>query len=393
MTEMRNRFEMLGRILQEEGEEGRDWGIAGGRRERNGARQAIATSTPRRGGGDRSEMEVSQRERNADLEAGRNSKRTVDQRSPQAEELERNIRRKVNEFDMGELFEKILNQMEKEVENVVSTAQEGLKGPLKEGMEVVMAAMGRMMSGISDGMAQERIDRDSEILKIDDRLEKVEAKVKELESVADSLTENRIRNRVKESAEDMERKVGASMSSIRVMDMDLGILTDNKKEIVKATVDTVTKGTKEEDKLWLTNVLRRTRIVVLGKETQQRKVNGKDISTVPILFCCQNRLDAGDLDTLLRKAGMYPGFHWPEEILDFVAGVRSEVRKMGVDEKDNFIRIRPEERDGQVQIRADSKPKNGGRFVLKGIWRCPPANKYLWDGLTGLYTPRLVGRQ
>ena len=40
MTEMRNRFEMLGRILQEEGEEGRDWGIAGGRRERNGARQA-----------------------------------------------------------------------------------------------------------------------------------------------------------------------------------------------------------------------------------------------------------------------------------------------------------------------------------------------------------------
>jgi hypothetical protein len=133
--------------------------------------------------------------------------------------------------------------------------------------------------------------------------------------------------------------------------------------------------------------------VVLGKETQQRKVNGKDISTVPILFCCQNRLDAGDLDTLLRKAGMYPGFHWPEEILEFVAGVRSEVRKMGVDEKDNFIRIRPEERDGQVQIRADSKPKNGGRFVLKGIWRCPPANKYLWDGLSGLYTPRIVGRQ
>ncbi len=47
MTEMRNIFEMLGRILQEEGEEGRDWGIAGGRRERNGGRQAMA---PQRGG-------------------------------------------------------------------------------------------------------------------------------------------------------------------------------------------------------------------------------------------------------------------------------------------------------------------------------------------------------
>jgi hypothetical protein len=51
MTEMRNRFEMLGRILQEEGEESRDWGLAGGRKDRNGGRQAIATSTPQRGGG------------------------------------------------------------------------------------------------------------------------------------------------------------------------------------------------------------------------------------------------------------------------------------------------------------------------------------------------------
>lgn len=392
MAESRNRFEMLGRILQEEGEESRDWGLGGGRRERIGGQQAAATSTPLRGGGERVGMETSQAERTGEQLTERN-KRTVTQRSPQVEELERNTRRRLNEFDMGELFEKILSQMEQEMEKVVSTAHDEVRKPMKEGMSIVMAAMSKMMTGMSDGLAQERIDRDSEMLKVDDRLEKIEVKMKELEDVAESLTENRIRNRVRESAEEMERKVGAAMSSIRVMDMDLGLLTDNKKEIVKATVDTVRAGTKEEDKLWLSNVLRRTRIVVLGKETQQRKVNGKTISTVPILFCCQNRLDAGDLDTLLRKAGMYPGFHWPEEILDFVGGVRSEVRKMGVDEKDNYIRIRPEEKDGQIQIRADAKPKNGGRFVLKGIWRCPPANKYLWDGLAGLYTPRVVGRQ
>ncbi|MFN9904602.1 MAG: hypothetical protein ACK56F_00575, partial [bacterium] len=249
-----------------------------------------------RGGGERVGMETSQVERTGEQMTERN-KRTVTQRSPQVEELERNTRRRLNEFDMGELFEKILSQMEQEMEKVVSSAHEEVRKPMKEGMSIVMAAMSKMMTGMSDGLAQERIDRDSEMLKVDDRLEKIEVKMKELEDVAESLTENRIRNRVRESAEEMERKVGAAMSSIRVMDMDLGLLTDNKKEIVKATVDTVRAGTKEEDKLWLSNVLRRTRIVVLGKETQQRKVNGKTISTVPILFCCQNRLDAGDLDT------------------------------------------------------------------------------------------------
>ena len=132
---------------------------------------------------------------------------------------------------------------------------------------------------------------------------------------------------------------------------------------------------------------------MLGRKTERRTAGGRTINTVPILFCCQNRLDAGDLDTLLRRGGFFPGFHWPEEILPFVSGVRDEVKKSGVDDRDNYIRIRPEERDGVVQIKVDCKPKNGGRFTLKGVWRCPPLNNQLWDGLKGLYTPKIVGRQ
>jgi len=401
-----NRFELLGAVMSDENEEGRDWGIESRNSGRNGRISERNVRTPARGmdGGGRAGDRGTgmEREEQMDTAGGGNGaertreetrKRTVVERSPNADEEARNLRRRLNEFDVGETFQEIMEVMKREIASVVSHAQDGVKEPLREGLETVYLAVSKLMSKVNDGIAQERMDRDAEMLKVDDRIEKVEASVKHLEDVADSLTENRIMNRVKESAADMERKVSASMNNIRVMDIDLGIQTDNKKVIVKATIDAITGDTKQEDRMWLTSVLRRTRIVVLGKGTQQRLVNGKNINTVPILFCCQNKLDAGDLDTLLRRAGLYPGFHWPEEILPFLRGVRDEVKKMGVDDRHNYIRIRPEEREGGVQIRADCKPKNGGRFGMKGVWRCPPLNNHLWDGLKGLFTPKVVGRQ
>jgi hypothetical protein len=44
-----------------------------------------------------------------------------------------------------------------------------------------------------------------------------------------------------------------------------------------------------------------------------------------------------------------------------------------------YIRVRPEERGGIVQIRADVKEKNGGRFQAKAVWQCPPLNKDFWE--------------
>jgi len=396
----RNRFALLETVMQDEEEEGRDWGIGARKAPVSGrgkSPQATAsmTSTPVRNSG-RTDGRGENDTEVMDDEQGRDDnrrKRTVEERSPTAAEEERNLRRRLNEFDVGSSFTEIMDVMRAEMARTLSKAQEGVKEPLQEGFESVFRAVSKLMDKMSDGIAQERIDRDSEMMKMDDRVEKLEKSMTDLGNVADSLTDNRIRNRVKESAVEMEKKVGAAMQTIRVMDIDMRISTDNKREIAKATVDAVNAGTKTEDRKWLESVLRRTRIVVLGKGTQGRNINGKSINTVPILFCCQNTLDSGDLDILLRRAGYFPGFHWPEEILPFVKTIREEVVKMGVDERNNHIRVRPEERDGALQIRVDSKPKNGGRFVMKGVWRYPPLNKSLWEGLTGLYTPKVVGRQ
>jgi hypothetical protein len=112
---------------------------------------------------------------------------------------------------------------------------------------------------------------------------------------------------------------------------------------------------------------------------------------VPILLECQNKAEAFDLDSVLRQAGYFSTFHWPQEMVEFVNGVRNEVRKMGISDQTHYIRVRPEERGGNVQIRADIKEKKGGRFVPKAVWICPPANRQLWERINGLYEPRLLG--
>ncbi len=134
-------------------------------------------------------------------------------------------------------------------------------------------------------------------------------------------------------------------------------------------------------------------MVVLGRETENRKVDGKDVFTVPILFQCIDRQDVMLLDDVLRKAGLVPTFYWPDEILEFVGELKKEVRKEGSVEKDCWIRVRPEEEEGKVRVRVDTKPRSGGRFRLKGVWACPPLRRDLWEDVPGLYDPIWLERE
>ena len=128
-------------------------------------------------------------------------------------------------------------------------------------------------------------------------------------------------------------------------------------------------------------------MVVLGRETENRKVDGKDVFTVPILFQCTDKQDVMLLDDVLRNAGMFPIFYWPDEILEFVGELKKEVRKGGRMEQDCWIRVRPEEEEGRIRIRVDTKPMAGGRFKVKGLWKCPPLKKGLWDSVEGILDP------
>jgi hypothetical protein len=92
------------------------------------------------------------------------------------------------------------------------------------------------------------------------------------------------------------------------------------------------------------------------------------------------------LEGILRRAGYFSAFHWPTEIKEFVSTVREGLVRDGFGEP-FFIRIRPEEKGGEVLIRADVKRKDGGKFQTKGFWKCPPLEKAFWGMITGMYVP------
>jgi hypothetical protein len=106
----------------------------------------------------------------------------------------------------------------------------------------------------------------------------------------------------------------------------------------------------------------------------------------------QNKADTDDMDMMLRQAGYFPAFHWPSEMMEFVEGARDVLRREGYGDS-YFVRIRPEEKGGEMQIRADVKKKNGGKFTPKAFWKCPPLQKAFWPMITNFYEPRLVGQR
>jgi hypothetical protein len=141
----------------------------------------------------------------------------------------------------------------------------------------------------------------------------------------------------------------------------------------------VKEDTRLTDRKRLDILLRRTRIIVLGKGTTEIQTRGGRIHTVPILLEMRTEEDKRDMETILRGAGLYGSYHWPLAGLDFVKGVRDQVKKEGVSEERSYIRIRPEEREGRMQLRVDVKEKTGGKFMVFGTWEIPPLDKALWD--------------
>jgi hypothetical protein len=98
-------------------------------------------------------------------------------------------------------------------------------------------------------------------------------------------------------------------------------------------------------------------------------------------------------ENLLRKSKVFPTFHWPREMLNNVKVYRTVVADMGFSETDNYIRIRPEERDGCFKIRADVKPKSGSKFIPVASFDIPPADDNLKTSMEGWATPSWTSQQ
>ena len=77
--------------------------------------------------------------------------------------------------------------------------------------------------------------------------------------------------------------------------------------------------------------------------------------------------------------------------MGFIRRIRQE--DMEEARQERHYRFRPDVREGRVVIRMEVKPKSGGKFTLRGIWKCPPLDQELWGGMGDLYTPQVLGRR
>ncbi len=54
----------------------------------------------------------------------------------------------------------------------------------------------------------------------------------------------------------------------------------------------------------------------------------KEIEAVPELMFCHVRGEKEGLEEIIRKTGLNISFQWPQEMVEFVEGVREKVNKM-----------------------------------------------------------------
>jgi len=302
---------------------------------------------------------------------------------------ERKVNERRAEERMARLEEKC-QRMEKRAELAVAKAEKGVQ-ELENKAEVGLSKMKEVEERLNGELekVQEKV-QDMEERAQEEKVV-IEEKVKSVTANVDMALDEAVRCRLKESVVDMEGKMRVAMCGVKVGNLNIGQETDNKALIVRKVLGEVRKAAKREEAGKLDKVLRRTRVVVLGKRTQVRMEGGETTQSVPILFQCQDRKDAQVLEGVMKGAGHFPTLHWPEEMMEFIKGVREEVRRKGVSEQRSWIRIRPVEENGRIRIRVDTKPKTGGSFSLEGVWKCPPLIQGFWEEVKGLYTPLYGG--
>jgi hypothetical protein len=285
-------------------------------------------------------------------------KRNLQDRSPGQHEDVRTNRPRLDEFDVGKMCEEIDRKMRRGMAEIIEGTPEDFKDKLKTGLEVLLEGMKNVMNGTSDCVAEERRSREAEGMRVEEKIERMEERISDMKRFNDNVADDRIQDKIRRSEKDMEKKVRHAGSCLKLLDIDFGKKTDDRLWMVRSVITWMRDDVGEQEAGSFDRIMRRTRVQILGRETMQgRGGGGKNIFTVPVLLECVNKIDAADLDSILRNAGYFSTFHWPSEIMDFVREARKEVRKMGFEEKSHFVRIRPEERGGEIQIRADVKEK------------------------------------
>ena len=290
-----------------------------------------------------------------------------------------------NEFDVGRGMMEIGDRLRTGIRDIVAKLRDReltmdeLRTTTADGLMTLMTAVDGLMNGISDTVQADRQRQERLAKETSDRIVRVEEKAKDTEVRVEAAGNARERQRRKESEAAMKEKIRQAEKQIKIMDIDFARPLSSRREIVQRTIGYMKEDVVLSDRKRFDILINRTRLVVLGKETKQSMYQGEWIHTVPVLLECRSEGDKLELEDILRNCQWYNTFHWPVECMPFVKEVRGEVRRMGYEDESHYVRIRPETRDGMLQVRGDVKEKrDGAKFRTVAIWDVPPMDKTMW---------------
>ena len=310
--------------------------------------------------------------------------RKLEERVKEGEEKEITVSHKLEKTDerIRENEEKLRSLREDELSERLGKVEDSLKDTEKEkGQDNVTDRMEKMEDRIND--TEDRLatmSKDKESAKVDiDKQKELEDRVKENEERMETLSQAGDKARRKESEREMKDRIEAAGKNLKYFGIDLGTGSKDRREMVNRTISHMKERVLQKDKESFRTVINRTRIRLLGKDTEERQFQGRKINTLPVLLECRTEEDKRVLEEILRKAGWHSSFEWPGESMEFIREAKKELNMLGYVERLHRMRIRPEIRDGRTKIRGEVRDKEGGRLRVVAVWEVPPTDRTLWN--------------
>jgi hypothetical protein len=260
--------------------------------------------------------------------------------------------------------------------------------------ESVKDFMNNTLVSIIERQATTCSDMCTELLRLqneNDRLtRKQEAQAEDLNGVKLCKEKTEVKNSKKE----MEERIRVAVTQVKVADLDFGKEIVDRKELTAAAKEALANKVRTDHRKEYDDRIKHATIRILTSKTFKATCDGKDIWTAPILITIPEKENRWATENCLRSSKMFPGFHWPKEMVDNVKIFRKVVKDLGYSDATHYIRIRPDERDGIWKIRADVKPKEGNnKFVSVAFFDIPPLDEKLKRFVAGWEKPTWTRKQ
>jgi hypothetical protein len=200
-------------------------------------------------------------------DAGMMRKRNLEERSPGQHDNVRTNRPRLDEFDVGNICEEIDKKMRKGMAGLIEMAPEDFRDKLRAGLELLLEGMKGVMNGTSDCVAEERRGREAEGMRVEERMGRLEEKIKDMKRTADNIADEQIHVNIRRAEKEMERKVVHSSKCLKLLDIDFGKATEDRLWIVRSVIGWMKEDVHQNDVGAYERLMRRTRVQILGRGT------------------------------------------------------------------------------------------------------------------------------